>query len=257
MSMLDQILETKRKELESIVIQPNERSFEKYSLVDAVRNRSREVALIAEVKKASPSKGLIRKEFDPVQIAMVYEAAGVDAISVLTDRTFFQGEPSYLQQIKQVVNRPVLRKDFIIDPIQVEESAALGADAILLIAAATETAALKELYRYAKGLDLDVLLEVHTEWELDAILTAFTPELIGINNRNLTTFETKLKNTMNISRHIPRDIPFVSESGIHTYQDVNTIKTAGASAILVGEQLMRAADIGEAIGTLLQEEVLT
>ncbi|WP_257348056.1 indole-3-glycerol phosphate synthase TrpC [Pseudalkalibacillus decolorationis] len=252
--MLDKILEVKRTEIAKLLKPEQVVQQQHRSLINAIKNRSREVALIAEVKKASPSKGIIRTDFEPVEIAKEYAASQVDAISVLTDQTFFQGDPTYLTRIKAAVNVPILRKDFIIEPIQLEESKAIGADAVLLIAAALSGTKAKELYEYAQHLELEVLVEVHTVDELERVLSCFTPDLIGINNRNLETFETNLENTLKIAQLVPNDIPFVSESGIHTSTDVQFVKKAGASAVLVGESLMKSRQISSAITELFRKQ---
>ncbi|WLD95407.1 indole-3-glycerol phosphate synthase TrpC [Alkalihalobacillus sp. AL-G] len=253
--MLKQIIEVKQEEIKTLEKPVYTGKFTSRSLIDAIKDRSRDVALIAEVKKASPSKGVIRKDFDPVAIAVEYASSQVDAISVITDRTFFQGNPTFLTQIKRAVDLPILRKDFIIDRIQLEESKAIGADAVLLIAAALQVEKAKELYEYASELGLEVLLEVHTEEELMRILDFFTPDLIGINNRNLETFDTNLENTLRISRMLPDHIPFVSESGIQTNADIQYVKKVSASAVLVGESLMKSKDINEAVCCLLEDRI--
>lgn len=238
--MLERILQTKRQELTEFVL-PKKVDVPSFSLYDAIESRRQEPAIIAEVKKASPSKGVIKEDFDPVEIARSYEFGGATAISVLTDQTYFQGSRDYLTAIKKNVNLPVLRKDFIIEESQVEESRLIGADAILLIAAVMEPAKLKALYESAHEKGLDVLVEVHTLTELEELFYEFEPRLIGVNNRNLKTFETTLETTATIAEHIPKGSLFVSESGIRTYEDMNRVKTYGANAVLVGESLMRAS----------------
>lgn len=197
------------------------------------------VAIIAEAKKASPSKGVICPDFDPVAIARNYEEKGAQAISVLTDVSFFQGSLLYLLQVREAVNLPVLRKDFIIDQVQIEEARLYGADCILLIAAILDVEKLKRFHDYAKGLGMDVLTEVHDEAELDMALDA-SVELIGINNRNLKDFSMDLNTTFRLNKHIPKHIPVVSESGLKTQEDIARLQDAGISAALIGETLMRA-----------------
>lgn len=209
------------------------------------------LGLIAEIKKASPSAGSIVDAFDPVAIAQSYQAAGAHAISVLTDEKFFQGALSYMTQVREATQLPVLRKDFIIHEVQIYEAAVAGADAILLIVAALEQEQLEHLYETATVLGLDVLVEVHTAAELERALDAGAT-LIGINNRNLTTFEVDLKATQEISEEVPEEgILLVSESGIKTNADARRVFAAGANAILVGESLMRSDDIPAQVAALL------
>jgi indole-3-glycerol phosphate synthase len=206
-------------------------------------------AVIAEVKKASPSKGVIRENFDPATIAASYAAGGASALSVLTDRDFFQGDGSYLMQARNACALPVLRKDFIIDAYQVYEARALGADCILLIMAALGDAALFDLAGLAAHLDMDVLIEVHNSDELERALK-LEPPLIGINNRNLRTFETRLETTLDLLSEIPEGTLVVTESGIHTTADVDRMRTNGVDAFLVGEAFMRAEDPGQKLREL-------
>jgi indole-3-glycerol phosphate synthase len=208
------------------------------------------VALIAEVKKASPSAGVICPDFDPVRIARAYEAAGAAAISVLTDREFFQGNIEYLRQIRAAVGLPLLRKDFIIEELQIHEAAAAGADAVLLIAAILNDTQLREFRAVAEHLHLAALVEVHDELELDRALAAGA-QLIGINNRNLATFHVSLKTTEQLAARIPGDRLIVAESGLHTRADVERVAKAGARAILVGESLMRSGNIASKVKELL------
>ena len=201
------------------------------------------VALIAEVKKASPSAGVIRADFDPVVIAKQYEAAGASCLSVLTDEQFFQGKLDYLKQIRAAVKLPLLRKDFIIDARQIQEAVEWGADAILLIVAILSNAQLKEFHELATESGLAALVEVHDEEELERAL-AMDARLIGVNNRNLKTFQVDLATTETLAAKVfatrgADDVVLVAESGIHTRADVDRLARAGASAILVGESLMR------------------
>ena len=206
-------------------------------------------AVIAEVKKASPSKGLLRADFDPPAIAASYERAGAACLSVLTDRPFFQGDPDYLVAARGACSLPVLRKEFIIDDYQVAESRALGADAILLIVAALEDAQMAALEAAAHAYGMDVLVEVHDGAELDRALRLTTP-LIGINNRNLRNFSVTLDTTLNLLARVPADRLVVTESGILIQRDVALMRARGVHAFLVGEAFMRAPDPGAALTAL-------
>jgi indole-3-glycerol phosphate synthase len=208
------------------------------------------IRLIAEVKKASPSRGVIRADFDPVKIAEQYQESGAACLSVLTEKKFFQGDLAYLGQIRKHVDLPLLRKDFIIDEYQIHEARAFGADAILLIAACLERGQMQEYLGIAAELGLDVLVESHTYKELDKSLLAGAV-LVGINNRNLMTFEVTLQTTLDLLKDIPDDRVVVSESGIRTRDDVVMLQKAGVDAILVGESLMREQDIGKKVKELL------
>jgi indole-3-glycerol phosphate synthase len=209
-------------------------------------------AVIAEIKKASPSKGVIRGEFDPAAIARSYAKAGAACLSVLTDKDFFQGSEEFLRQAREACALPVLRKDFVIDPYQVYEARAIGADCILLIVAALDDAALLELALLAAELDLDVLCEVHDAEELERALALPVP-LIGVNNRDLRTFHTSLDTSIELQSLIEYDRVLVSESGIHTPEDVARLREAGINAFLVGEAFMRAADPGQALRQLFAD----
>jgi indole-3-glycerol phosphate synthase len=244
MNRLGQILQVKAREIDQLrsrhaelnraALERNEfRSFE-----SALRRADGNVAVIGEIKKASPSAGLIAKSFDPVAIARKYQQAGADAISVLTDEQFFQGHLRYLAQLRETVTLPLLRKDFILDEIQIAESVAAGADAILLIVAALDQNQLIKLRKVAEKYQLDAVVEVHTMAELDRALDA-DAEIIGINNRDLSTFEVDLSVTVKLSEQVPDDVLLVSESGIRTAHDVTRLKSSGIDAILVGEALMR------------------
>jgi indole-3-glycerol phosphate synthase len=206
-------------------------------------------AVIAEIKKASPSKGLLRADFRPAEIAMSYARGGAACLSVLTDVDFFQGADEYLQQARAACGLPVLRKDFTIDPWQVYEARALNADCILLIVTALADAQLGDLAGLAQHLGMDVLVEVHDAAELERALALNLP-LIGINNRNLRSFETRLETTLELLERIPADRIVVTESGIHTPADVARLRTAGVHAFLVGETFMRAPDPGAKLAEL-------
>ena len=208
------------------------------------------LGLIAEVKKASPSAGVIAADFDPVAIAEQYQMAGAHCVSVLTDEQFFQGHLSYLTRIRQAIALPCLRKDFIIHDVQIFEAAVAGADAILLIVAALDQPQLEALNRTAISCGLDVLVEVHTREELDRALE-IEPALIGINNRNLTTFEVDLATTEELSEEVPEGVILVSESGLKTRADAQRVFDAGCQAILVGESLMRTGDVAGQVAELL------
>ena len=206
-------------------------------------------AVIAEIKRASPSKGLLREQFDAAGIAASYALAGAACLSVLTDRPFFQGAPEYLVEARLVCSLPALRKEFIIDEYQVAESRAMGADAILLIAACLDDAQMKDLEAIARDLFMAVLVEVHDAAELERALLLKTP-LVGINNRNLRTFEVNLDTTLALAARVPNDRLVVTESGISQHEDVLRMKAAGVHAFLVGEAFMRAPDPGVAMAQL-------
>jgi len=207
-------------------------------------------AVIAEVKKGSPSKGVIREDFDPLEIAEIYQNNGATCLSVLTDERFFLGHLRYLALIRETVSLPLLRKDFICDPYQIFEARAAGADAILLIAAMLDLNTLLDFHAVAKEIHLDVLLEVHDEAEMEkALKTDCT--LIGVNNRNLRTFATDLGTTGRLARMMPADRFLVTESGINNRDDINRLAADGAQAYLIGESMMREADIGLKLRELL------
>jgi indole-3-glycerol phosphate synthase len=257
--ILDRILAVKRREVEDAKRAIPEdrlrraaaqagpaRGFER-ALRDAAR--AGKPAVIAEIKRASPSKGLIRADFDPARIASSYAANGAACLSVLTDREFFGGSPDDLRAARAACSLPVLRKDFIIDPYQVHESRAWGADCILLIIDAAPDAELQELARLAHSVGLDVLVECHDGPQLDRALQIDTP-LIGINNRDLRTFETRLQTTLDLVPRMPAGRLLVTESGIATREDVETLAEFGVSAYLVGSAFMGAADPGNELKTL-------
>jgi indole-3-glycerol phosphate synthase len=257
--ILNKILAVKRDEVaaarlqkplatlhEEVLAQPAPRDF-----VGAIRGQiaAGKSAVIAEIKRASPSKGVLRADFRPAQIAADYAAHGAACLSVLTDRQFFQGAPEYLQAARAACALPVLRKDFMVDPYQIIEARAMGADAILLIAGALDLPALREFEEVAQSLGLAVLVEVHDGDELDLALQLQTP-LIGINNRNLRTFEVSLQNTLDLLPRIPAGRIVVCESGILAAADVELMRSNRVGAFLVGEAFMRAGSPGQALATL-------
>jgi indole-3-glycerol phosphate synthase len=256
MNRLQQILDVKRREIAKMVHRSEMlragalRRDDFRSFRNAIDQGPDALGLIAEVKKASPSAGVIAETFDPVLIGKAYESAGANAISVLTDEQFFQGHLSFMTKVRAAVDIPVLRKDFILHEAQIFEAACAGADAILLIVAALEQKELEHLLAVATDLQLDALVEVHTLEELDRALET-DAQIIGINNRNLTTFEVDLKTTEELSEQVPDEIVLISESGIKTAADTRRVLDAGCNAILVGETLMRADDIHEAVDALV------
>jgi len=244
MNRLEEIMATKRGEVERLRERAGPLHRQALARVDyrgfrnALRRPGGNLAVIAEVKKASPSAGLIADSFEPSEIAARYERDGAHAISVLTDAKFFQGALDHLLEVRAAVSLPVLRKDFVIDELQIAEAAGAGADAILLIVAALEQKQLVDLARAAAKYGLDALVEVHTLDELQRALDAGA-QMIGINNRDLTTFQVDLNVTEKLSELVPDEIVLVSESGIKTLDDVARVKACGADAILAGEALMR------------------
>ncbi len=211
------------------------------------------VAIIAEAKKASPSKGVIRPNFDPVAIAKSYQRGGAQAVSVLTDEHFFQGSLDYIPLVRQAVDLPVLRKDFIIHEVQIQQAKVYGADAILLIVAVLDQVQIRDYLDLADELELDALVEVHDEQELETALAAGS-RLVGVNNRNLKDFTLDLETTFRLQRLMPPDVPLVSESGIHTHADYLRLAEAKVAAALVGEAFMREADPGLALARLRSGE---
>jgi indole-3-glycerol phosphate synthase len=209
------------------------------------------MGLIAEVKRASPSAGLIRADFDPLGIARTYAAHGAACISVLTDEKFFQGSLDDLRRVRAAVDLPVLRKDFILDRYQVLEARTAGADCVLLIAECLGDATLRDLHQYAGELGMQSLIELYEPENLERVL-ALSPPLIGVNNRNLKSMVTDLEHSLRLIRRVPTPVLFVSESGIRNHSDVVRLQNAGVRAILVGESLMRAADVGAAVDALMR-----
>jgi indole-3-glycerol phosphate synthase len=255
-TILDEIVETKWREIAAARAAVPEAELERRGAdLPPVRDfrsairQFNQITLIAEVKKASPSAGVIRADFDPVAIAKTYEAHGASAISVLTDVKYFQGSLEYLTAVKRAVGVPVLRKDFVVDRYQLLEARAAGADAVLLIAECLPGDRLRTLQREATALGLHTLVELHDAEELPRVLDSGAP-VIGINNRALRTFTTRLEHTFELLPKIPADRTVVSESGIRTHADLVRLGAAGVRAVLVGESLMRAADIGAAVDAL-------
>lgn|SRR5579883_585880 len=255
-TILDRIMETKWREIAAAKATLPETELER-RIADlpptrdfrAAIRRFGQITLIAEVKKASPSAGVIRADFNPVAIARIYETHGAAAISVLTDVEYFQGSLQYLTDVKAAVKLPVLRKDFILDRYQLLEARNAGADAVLLIAECLPGDRLHTLHREAVGLGLHTLVELHDAEQLPRVLDCGAP-IIGINNRDLRTFTTRLEHTLELLPKIPADRTVVSESGIKTHADLLKLGAAGAHAVLVGESLMRADDIGVALDAL-------
>ena len=257
--ILDQIVAVKRAEIAAglnrkplaVVREDAESRVLTRDFVGAMRAKiaAGQAAVIAEIKKASPSKGVLRADFIPADIAQTYAEHGAACLSVLTDAQFFQGCVDFLKQARASCQLPVLRKDFIVDAYQVYESRAMGADAILLIAACLDDAQMKDFEAIARSLDIAVLVEVHDATELARALKLKTP-LIGINNRNLKTFEVSLETTLSLMRDVPADRLLVCESGIRNRDDVLRLGAAGVNAFLVGEAFMREADPGEALAAL-------
>lgn len=256
-NVLDQIVETKKSEIKlaksSIPLAdlvkmasdaPPVRDF-----LAALRVENT-ISLIAEVKKASPSKGVIRPDFHPVEIATTYENNGAACISVLTDYAYFQGNLIYLKQVRSAVSIPVLRKDFIIDPYQVYEARNAGADAVLLIAECLSVAELQELHDLIVDLGMTPLVEFYDRRNLEPVIESGA-QLVGVNNRDLRTFETNLQHTIDLRQDIPAEVTLVGESGIFTREDVMRLQEADVDAMLVGESLMRSEDMGAAVRTLL------
>ncbi len=256
-NILEKIVAAKRKEVEEAIRQRPLRDLMK-AADSAVPARDflaplksgPPIRLIAEVKKASPSKGVIRQDFDPVAIAKAYELSGASCISVLTDAPFFQGSLEYLSAIRNAVNIPLLRKDFIIHPYQIFEARAHGADAVLLIAECLNRQELKGLHQLTRDLGMHALIEIYLTSNLDNALSTGT-ELIGVNNRDLNTFEVDLQRTIRLRKQIPAHLVLVGESGITTRDDAQKLQESNVQAMLVGESLMRQSDIAGAVHALL------
>ena len=256
MTLLEEILENTRQDVcASKKIMPSEQLREMpgfhrtcFSFLKALDRK--EISIIAEIKKASPSKGVLRKDFDPYALARGYEENGASAISMLTEKKYFQGNIRFISDVRSSLSLPILRKDFIIDPYQLIEAKAFGADAVLLIAAALEPKQLCDLFAEAKELGLDCLVEVHNEQELET-LDLKQVKLVGINNRNLTDFTVDITSTFRVASSIPKGVTIVSESGISSRVEIDTLQAHGIHAVLVGEYLMRAENPGNALKLLL------
>jgi len=258
-TILDKIVATKRQEVaERKATTPTELLNNRIQqctaprgFADSLRRAldNQQPGVIAEIKKASPSKGVIRESFDPVSIAKSYADHGAACLSVLTDEQYFQGSDQFLRDVVQNVSLPALRKDFMIDEYQIRESRALGADCVLLIAACLDIMQLTVLHGIARDLDMDVLIEVHDQAELEAALS-LQPKIIGINNRNLKTFETRLETTLELLPLIPDAVTVVTESGIRSAADVERMRSNHVNCFLVGEAFMRAQDPGAQLETL-------
>lgn len=262
--ILQRILQTKQQEIAERSAQRSLAQVQELAIAaDPVRGFLRamqskiqvgQAAVIAEIKKASPSKGIIRADFDPPSIAQSYARGGAACLSVLTDKPYFQGHENYLQAARAACTLPVIRKDFMIDPYQIYEARAIGADCILLIVSALNDQQLNELYTLAIELGMDVLIEVHDRDELRRTIPLNAP-LIGINNRNLRTFVTSLNTTLDLLAEVPSNTLLVTESGIHTQADVQLMREHQVNAFLVGEAFMRAADPGAELANLFFHSV--
>tara|TARA_Y100000817_G_scaffold314094_1_gene311848 strand:+ start:591 stop:1373 length:783 start_codon:yes stop_codon:yes gene_type:complete len=259
MNQLNKIIETTKETIKKSSsfrsISSLEEDFEKYKkrgFIEAISTKvsKKETAIIAEIKKASPSKGLIRKDFEPKKIAEDYEANGATSLSILTDEPFFQGKLEYLDMVRNTCALPILRKDFMVDPYQIYETRASGGDCILLIVAALDLSQLKDFSQLAEELNLDVLTEVHSEDELNMALS-IDPKLVGINNRDLTTFEVDKNLATELAKKISKDVIVVSESGISSREDIFFAKEQGIHSFLIGESFMRESSPGEALKKLI------
>ncbi|MCM8819679.1 MAG: indole-3-glycerol phosphate synthase TrpC [Candidatus Omnitrophica bacterium] len=253
-NILSLILSSKKRQVEILkknqeaIISLAKKAQKPLSFKEAIKVENK-ISIIAEIKQASPSAGILRKDFSPVEIAKTFQKLKVRAISILTEEEFFLGRLQFISEVKKEVDLPILRKDFIIDQIQILESLAAGADAILLIVNLLSEEKLKKLYNFAKELNLDVLVEVHTERDLRKALT-IGAEIIGINNRNLNTLKTDFTTTQKLIPFLPTDVIRVSESGINSLKDVLWLKGLGVDAVLVGEAIMKAQNIEKKIKEL-------
>lgn len=248
MTILDKIIAEKKQEVEELKAKDimNVQRKNVDSFYNSVKNNHK-MSIIAEIKRASPSKGMIHPNVDPVKQALIYEEAGAKAISVLTDTPFFQGTMDDLRKVRAAVNLPILCKDFMIDKIQIDHAYAAGANIILLIAAALDDTTFKELYQYAEEKGLEILCEVHNEEEMERVLK-LNPKLVGVNNRDLKTFHVDLKTTERLANMVhDEDCLFISESGLKTIHNIEEVASYGAEAILVGETFMRAQNVQEAV----------
>ncbi|TET52744.1 MAG: indole-3-glycerol phosphate synthase TrpC [Anaerolineales bacterium] len=255
-TILDEIVAWKREEVARAKSErPLELVREQAAQASPVRDfeaamRARGVSLVAEVKRASPSKGLLRPDLDPASLAREYESSGASAISVLTDERFFQGHLDHLRDVRQSAELPVLRKDFLLESYQVFEARAAGADAVLLITAALEQGELEDMLRIATDLGMAALVEAHDEREMERALSA-GPRIIGVNNRDLRTFVVDLATTERLRSMVPEDVLLIAESGIRTRADVERMVAVGVDAVLVGEALLRSADVGAKVRELV------
>ncbi|MGB3728897.1 MAG: indole-3-glycerol phosphate synthase TrpC [Thermodesulfobacteriota bacterium] len=261
--ILDEIIENKTSEVEvSKISLPLEQIQEQ--IKDALPSRNffqainpeGELKIISEVKHASPSKGIFREDFDPVEIAKSYSAGGASAISVLTDEKYFRGSLSYLKSIRAEVETPLLRKDFIVDPYQVYEARLFGADAILLIVAALDQPSLSNLLELTHSLQMNAIVEVHDEHELDRALEA-DARIIGINNRDLRTFDVDLNVSIKLSKRVPKDKIVIAESGIGSIEDIDNLRAEGVHVFLIGETFMKAPDPGQKLAELIKSSRYT
>ncbi len=255
--ILDQIVEEKKKEVEQAKVEvPLAKLIERSSSVGQLRGfkeaitQPGKISLIAEIKKASPSKGVLREEFEPVEIARTYESSGACALSILTDKKFFQGDIAYLNAVREAVNLPILRKDFIVDKYQIYESVCSGADSVLLIAQLLSEDELSEFSKVCAQLNLEAVWEVHNEKDLDKVLPQDVT-IIGINNRNLQTFEEDLRLSAQLIKKIPKGKIVVSESAIKSSKDVKYLQDLGVNAVLIGETFMRSPDISSKVKELM------
>lgn len=250
--ILDDIIEAKKKELKELckdimIKDISEKRYFGRSLIDPQK-----INIIGEIKKASPSKGLIRENFDPVSIAMEYEKSDVQCISVLTDRKYFSGDINYIKKVREVTSKPILRKDFLIEPFQIYESKQVGADAVLLIAAVLDKEKIQEFIKIAESIDLECLVEVHDQNELFDVLNT-DAKIIGINNRDLKTFTVNVKKTYELLKYIPEDIIIISESGIESPGELRELYKNKVNAVLIGEYFMRSTNIKEAVRSIRGE----
>lgn len=252
--ILDEIIKNKKKEVARLKVDKPLALLKKAVLklrknkprFAAALKKGREVAVIAEMKRRSPSKGLLRKNFDPIRIAKAYKAGGARALSVLTDEKYFGGSSKDLTQVRKATNLPILRKDFTVDEYQIYESKLLGADAILLIAAVLSPSVLKRFSRLAKKLGMDALIEIHTAGEFKKV-SSLRPALLGINNRNLKNFHVDIRTTQKIAKLSPKKSLLISESGIKDHGDLMFMERLGVQAVLVGESLMKKPDLKKAL----------
>ena len=253
MNFLENIIEIKKQEVADLKCNFSISSFSDFefysqstlSFSSSLQKEDR-IAVIAEIKKASPSKGILKENFNHLEISHIYLESKVDAISILTDEKFFQGNINLLKEIAQIKTAPLLRKDFIIDEIQIHQAKAFGADAVLLICEVLDSSAIVDLTLCAKSIGLDILLELHSENQLEKIDQDIN-KIIGVNNRNLETFEVNLETSINLKKYFNDNVIFVSESGITNQDDISELKTINTNAVLVGEHFMRKEDIGSAI----------